>query len=227
MDDPGAFFAQLAAMAERDKKFERILTVWFDSVWLNDGRVPEATRFELASQLIKMLGRRPIHSGRWGSIKGRLARPSASQIKDLMLSAVFVAADILKTEQPADPPSALEQIFDDYQGMRRLIGNLLTEDLAGPGWRKKNVETEHKDEGPEPGVDDQFAQEARLRQREDLRQFVLQRLSLLTRKTPRQLANLLDRHPPKDITELAEKLGTTRLALYRKVINPSKRKSSS
>src|SRR5215471_132816 len=73
---PARFFLQLAAMADRDKKFARILTVWFNSAWLNDGRVPEATRLQLASQLIKSLGPRPIHSGRWRSIKGMLTRLS-------------------------------------------------------------------------------------------------------------------------------------------------------
>ena len=221
------FFEQLGAMAERDKKFERILTVWFNRVWLNDLRVRGDRRNRLATQLAKALGR-PIHPGRWSLVKGELARlsrlhqrTSGSELEDLMVRAVFFAADILK--QPEDPPSVPEQIFYVYQGMRRLTGNLLTEDLAGPGWRKKKVKMEHKDEGSSPAVDDQFAQEARVREREELRQFVLKRLAILARKTPRQVADIMDRHPPKDITELAEKLGTTRLAIYRKVIDPTRK----
>jgi hypothetical protein len=222
------FFSQLGAMAARDKRFERILTVWFNAIWLNDGRVPKARRLQLASQLIKSLGRRPIHSGRWRflEMKKRLARLSDSQIKELMLSAVFVAADILERERPEYPPPALQQIFDGYQGIRRLIGNLLTEDVAGPGWRKKEIETEYKDEGSHPAVDAQFAKEAQFRKGEELRQFVLQRLAMLTRKTPDQVAGIIDRHRPKDISELAERLGTTRLALYRKLITPTRKGKS-
>ena len=212
------FLKKLAALAERDKHFAAILTVWFNANLLNDSfRMSDDARVDLGQQIARVF-RRPIHRARWTSLK--IGHQSKGKIEGLMLSSIFVAAGILKQEQ--DPPPALEQIIGDYKIMQRAIANLVTDDLAGPGWRKKKKETEYT-ETPDLSIAERLQRESAFRNRENLREFIVQRLASLSRKTPQQIDDLIEQRPPANLSELAKVLAVPRLDLYRKVIDPARK----
>jgi hypothetical protein len=225
----GQFFANLAAIAEADNRAERILTVWYNSISLNDPRVPEEIRLELARKITAAIGR-PIHPARWRVVKDELKRRSGekhrsqqTELGELMLTTAFIAAGRLDAEQLADPPSALEQIRDAHSNMRRLINTLLTEDLAGPGWR--HPETELAVDGAvDSSIKELLQRKRRAKTMMTLREFVIQRLAQISKKAPRDIEKIFDHGKIQDVKALSDKLKVERTKLIREVVIPARTK---
>jgi hypothetical protein len=235
---PVRFFEQLALMMKHDKEFEKIATVWFNSMWLNDPKVSERQRLEMARQIAKIFYH-PIHKDRFKFVKDELqreldhrartkGRSPESEMADSTVNAAFVAADKLKSEEPEYLPPVLDQISDAFHNMQKFIGDSVIEDLVGPEWRKRFKEKPKDDKAPKtdaerhPSAEQALRMAEKLQQINDRREFIYRRLALLSKKTLAQVQAIIQKHDISTIRVLAEKLRVERTDLYRNVILPAR-----
>ena len=134
--------------------------------------------------------------------------------------------------------------------MWRLIDDTLTDELAGPEWRKSSRRRDQsgspsKKEKPgrpvissvtaqpqqktriqsdafEKSAEDRLRQMFELHANDELRQFVYQRLERLTKLSPDRLENLVQRHGIATVNALAARLGIDVDKMRRTVIFPSR-----
>lgn len=223
---PALFFQQLAEMVQQSEKFERIAIVWYNAIWLNDKRISMERRLELARQLTTSLGR-PIHPGRWKFVEPELMRRAREQgasrtteLQKMMIPAAFLAAANLKGERPDDPPSAVDQIFDDHAIIRRLMNDILTEDLAGPGWRKPFDDLDQLSVSVvEESTEERFAQVEEMTKR---REFLYERLALLSKRSQSSIKVRIERYEIDNVQTLSEKFSIERTKLVRNLVNPAR-----
>jgi hypothetical protein len=206
-------------------------------------RAEKDARLMMASQIANAIG--PIDKRRFKFLEKKLGRILEREQRSLQLSAIFEAATALQREKGRDfgPP-------DSYKDMRRRVNEMLSEDLL-PGWRRKDKESDstwmartqqrHADprsakpirmpvmpklpvpsERGSPSPFQQLLENEEAKRREEQRRFLIQQAVKVSKKTPKQVADIM--HRSKDISELAKKLGITRLNLYRKVIDPIRKR---
>jgi len=188
---------------------------------------PDAERLGAAKRVARRVGP-PIYSARWSKVKPDLYRQAnehgrtpREELEDLTLNSIFQAIEAIGTYCPGEEQKA-------YHALWKQLNNILTEDLAGPGWRQKGKENEWQEEelaASKPLVRDVLLEREATKQRQERNKHFFQRLSLLSRKSVQEIRELIDTRKISDIRSLADTLGIERTKFYRQIVKPSRKKS--
>jgi hypothetical protein len=126
---------------------------------LSDPHQPQHRWIKAAQLILKQAIRRPIHRARWQFVKDELQRlaelhrrSKKTERDEHFIGALFDAADRVVQEGREHAGNFTAQIGEDKHAVWSLLNDILTEDLAGPGWREKEQPRKRKSpskEGPE------------------------------------------------------------------------------
>ena len=188
---------------------------------------PDAERLEAAKRVARRVGP-PIHFARWSKVKPDLYRQSndhgrtpREELEDLTLNSIFLAIEAIGTYCPGEEQEA-------YHALWNQLNNLLTENLAGPGWRQRGKENEWEEEelaASKPLVLDLLLEREATKRRQGRVEHIFQRLSLVSRRSIKEIRELIDTQSIGDITSLADTLGIERTKFYRQIVRPSRKES--
>ncbi len=131
----------LQRLAENIAKPGTLIGDW---VTLGDDRQAEATRMAAAERLAAQWFRKPVHGARWSLILPELRRRAEenestveSQLQAATIQSLFLARDDV-------PRNTLTS--DLLRVFRAKVANRVTDDLAGPHWRRRLSGTEVTEE---------------------------------------------------------------------------------
>jgi hypothetical protein len=172
------------------------------------------------------------------------------ELQELAKASLFGAIEALVGLNFRSQSSFDSQISADYRKIWRQLNDLLTELLAGPGWREK--------EGPRPRIRrkkgtapveititaqpkkrpildttlsaEELHIEAEtdsepIEERQKLKTLLIERLSLIAGKKPEYIERLFAKKRITDIKTLATELKIERTEMYRKIIKPIRKSS--
>jgi hypothetical protein len=215
-------------------------------------RNPDAPRLKATQRILTEQIKRPVHRGRWNFVKTELDRLAKQdgrsrdlELQELAKATLFDAIETLIDVNFRSQSSFDAQISADYRAIWRQLNDLLTELLAGPGWREKEaarprfrrkkgtararVELTAKPK-KRPIVDTTLSAEAlhiesetryeAIVEQQKLKTVLIERLSLIAGKKPEDIERLIAKKSIDDIKTLASELKSERTKMYRKVITP-------
>jgi hypothetical protein len=172
------------------------------------------------------------------------------ELQELAKASLFDAIETLVGVNFRSQFSFDMQISADYRAIWRRLNDLLTELLAGPGWREKEPERPRvqRKKGTAPvkveitaqpkkrpilditlspealHIDSEIESEG-IVERKKLKKLVIEKLSLIAGKKPEYIQRLIAKKRITDIKTLATELKIERTEMYRKIIKPIRKSS--